>query len=246
MARLFNGSSDKMSSSSAVVGSPPATMMAWAKRETVNTQQTILSISDSSDDNPLFRIGRSSATQAFVQYRGQGGGGSNNVTGSTAISTTQFDCIVGTFDDDANFTVEIFLNGSSEGTDSGPTGAITGADRTTIGVLERTSDLQFFDGECGECAIWNVVLTDAEIAELAKGKSPKRVRPESLVSYTSLVREVIDELGAASFTITGTTVVPHDIPIILPTARILQFPPAAAAAPFLPIFPKKTNVLLRM
>jgi hypothetical protein len=45
-----------------------------------------------------------------------------------------------------------------------------------------------FRGDLAEVAIWTAALSDAEIASLAKGFSPLRVRPQSLVYYQPLVR----------------------------------------------------------
>jgi hypothetical protein len=58
-------------------------------------------------------------------------------------------------------------------------------------------------------AVWNAALTDAEVAILATGFSPKKVRPQSLVFYAPLVREVRDLVGGVALSDTGTTVADH-------------------------------------
>lgn len=42
------------------------------------------------------------------------------------------------------------------------------------------------EGDISEVGYWNVALTDADVAVLAKGVSPLLVRPEGLVAYWSL------------------------------------------------------------
>ena len=65
-------------------------------------------------------------------------------------------------------------------------------------------------GDAACIAIWNVYLDDDECTSLAKGFSPRRIRPQSLKFYAALVREqiaLIDSLtsGHASFVSTGGT-----------------------------------------
>lgn len=43
-------------------------------------------------------------------------------------------------------------------------------------------------GACACAAVWDVQLDDAEFASLAKGFSPRRVRPQSLKLYVPMVR----------------------------------------------------------
>ena len=67
----------------------------------------------------------------------------------------------------------------------------------TINVDLPSGDVsQGFGGQtaiaAAECGIWDVALTDAEIASLAAGISCKSVRPASLVHYAPLVRDAKD------------------------------------------------------
>jgi hypothetical protein len=59
-----------------------------------------------------------------------------------------------------------------------------------------------------EVGLWNVALTDGEVAALAKAMSPRMIRPQSLVLYLPLIRDVFDYKGRV-FVTTGTTVAPH-------------------------------------
>ena len=65
-------------------------------------------------------------------------------------------------------------------------------------------------GQIAEVGIWNVALTAAEIASLSKGMTCDKVRPESLVFYAPLVRDLIDAKGGLAITNNnGATVAPH-------------------------------------
>jgi hypothetical protein len=56
------------------------------------------------------------------------------------------------------------------------------------------------DGKIAEVGIWNAALTAAEVASLAKGMTCDKVRPQSLVFYAPLVRELIDQKAARAIT----------------------------------------------
>jgi hypothetical protein len=56
------------------------------------------------------------------------------------------------------------------------------------------------DGRIAEVGIWNAALTAAEIASLAKGMTCDKVRPESLVFYAPLVRDLQDLSGGLTIT----------------------------------------------
>jgi hypothetical protein len=55
-----------------------------------------------------------------------------------------------------------------------------------------------------EVAVWRGVLSDAEIASLAKGLSPKRVRPQLLAFYQPLAGEFEGNILGVAVTKNGT------------------------------------------
>ena len=127
-------------------------------------------------------------------------------------------------------TINMYRNGSSltqTGAQDG-TGTVSSSDSHTIGGRE-SDDLRNIEGRIAEHGIWDVVLSAGQIAMLADGYSPDMVAPESLISYTPLVRGLEDRITGASGTADGTTVYEHPR-IIRPSAQILQFPPVAVGA----------------
>ena len=58
----------------------------------------------------------------------------------------------------------------------------------------------YFNGQIAEVGVWNVALNAAEIASLAKGMTCDKVRPDSLVFYAPLVRNLIDYSGGLTIT----------------------------------------------
>ena len=66
------------------------------------------------------------------------------------------------------------------------------------------------NGLIAEVGIWNVALTADEIASLADGMTCDKVRPQSLVFYAPLVRELQDVKGGLTITNNnGATVANH-------------------------------------
>jgi hypothetical protein len=77
-----------------------------------------------------------------------------------------------------------------------------------VGAFDNSSDR--FAGQLAEVGIWNAALTAAEIASLAKGMTCDKIRPQSLVFYAPLVRDLIDQKGGLTITNNnGATVATH-------------------------------------
>ena len=56
------------------------------------------------------------------------------------------------------------------------------------------------NGYIAEVGIWNAALTAAEIASLADGMTCDKIRPQSLVFYAPLVRDLQDTKGGLTIT----------------------------------------------
>ena len=103
-----------------------------------------------------------------------------------------------------------YLNGTAgtESTVDRPN--LANIDSIGIGALNRPTREEFFNGLIADVGIWNVGLTAAEIASLAKGVTCDKVRPQSLVFYAPLIRNLQDVRGGRIITNNNTaTVVNH-------------------------------------
>jgi hypothetical protein len=65
----------------------------------------------------------------------------------------------------------------------------------------------YYTGLIAEVGIWDVALTPEEIASLAKGMTCDKVRPQSLVFYAPLVRDLQDVRGGLTITNNNTATV---------------------------------------
>jgi hypothetical protein len=68
------------------------------------------------------------------------------------------------------------------------------------GIPAGGSQLAFLDGRAAEVALWSAALTADEVASLAKGFKPTRIRPQSLVFYAPLIRDLQDVRGGLAIT----------------------------------------------
>lgn len=82
------------------------------------------------------------------------------------------------------------------------------ADIQAIGT--RLNNLEHFNGDIANTAIWNTHLSEGELKALSNGFAPEMIRPQSLVFYAPLVRNLQDIKGGFSITNNnGATVANH-------------------------------------
>lgn len=101
----------------------------------------------------------------------------------------------------------IYLNGGNSATNSNTATGTPIYDRVSIAALLRATAALYFDGRVAETAIWSVALNTSEMASLAKGFKPSRIRPQSLVFYAPLVRNLQDIKAGRAITNNNTATV---------------------------------------
>jgi hypothetical protein len=122
-----------------------------------------------------------------------------------------------------------YLNGGNKGTNA-TTVTVASPNQFRVGVTGDSTPYGYHDGKIAEVGLWNVALTDAEVAILGAGYSPLFVKPENLIAYWPLIRdEDQDRVGGYDFTAYNTPTVAAHPPIIHPAQVYQSF--AAAAAP---------------
>ena len=105
-----------------------------------------------------------------------------------------------------------YINGSNDSAENDNSNSVTpsGVNLLIIGARFNTTIGGYFPGDIAEVGIWNVALTAAEVASLAKGMTCDKVRPQNLVFYAPLVRDLIDAKGVRVITNNnGATVANH-------------------------------------
>jgi hypothetical protein len=179
MARSFvRASSQYLEVASPVVVAYPFTMACWFY-PLDTTGGALIGISDTAGTSNYWYLDHTTAVRILA--RDNSTSDAANATGS--VVTNAWNHAAGVFTSSTSRSA--FFNGSGKST---ATGNITpvGLDVTTVGTLHRSVFGSYENGRIAEPAIWNVALTDVEIAALARGLHPSRIRPDALVAYWPL------------------------------------------------------------
>jgi hypothetical protein len=206
MAYDFNGTNQSIDASSAVLTAVPLTFACWANVDNVTTRFAILTVSQSASSINHFVLTLHGALAGdpvtmLTQSDGPVFGEATTSSGFSSSTWTHAGVISSAINSRA-----AYINGGSKGTNSGSSTPLD-LNVTSIGRLWRPSTNAYTDGRIAEAAIWNAALTDAEVASLAKGFKPYRVRPQSLVFYVPLVRNIADLRKGVALTNNNTATV---------------------------------------
>lgn len=229
MAINFAGGTKYLSvSGTPPVTAPPFTAGLWFKAPNITAA------------HPLFYIGNSVSTSDFFAIAAQGtlagdpvsirthsGGALDQCNTSTGFSANTWHHACGVWASTTSRFAYLDAGGVVETT---APKAPSGPDLMGIGATLDASP-NFGEAIIAEVGLWDVALTAADVAMLAKGVSPLLVRPDALVAYWPLLRNSdpsVDRVGGYSMAWTGGPTEAEHPRIYYPTAQILQFPPAAA------------------
>jgi hypothetical protein len=202
MAYDFNGTNQFLEVGSAVVNRP-CTMAVWAYLDNVTHPRDFVSVS-SKTQLAVLRLNVNG-----TQFRIADQGNVNAVANGGTVSANVWNHYAGVFVSGSSRTP--YTNGVAGAENTTTVAAITPT-FTNIGAFYAgtATAIQFMDGLIAEVGIWNAALTAAEIASLAKGMTPEKIRPQSLVFYAPLVRDLIDQKGGLTITNNnGATVANH-------------------------------------
>jgi hypothetical protein len=79
----------------------------------------------------------------------------------------------------------------------------------TLRIGRYQSQGLWSNGDFAELGMWQATLTAEEVASIAKGMTCDKIRPQSLVYYTPLIREIQDLARGMTLTDTNSTVANH-------------------------------------
>lgn len=199
MAYEFTAASSQyLSMNSAVVTGEPITLAAWFNRKNTTANHAFVSVGSSSSTNFITLLASTPPNNFLIFLVNDGVNPPTSQVYPGATSNTWHHAC-GTFD--TSKQVRAFLNGANGGALTSAANFTT-QDRTTIGGRFGAGGVvaQFADALIAEVGIWSAALTAAEIASLAKGMTCDKVRPESLVFYAPLVRDLQDLSGGLTIT----------------------------------------------
>lgn len=206
MGRNFNGSSDYIEA--ALGFDYPLTIAFWFKpADLVNSYAMMSCSNDTGADDDRIQINATGAAGDRVALLAAINGGSSATATTAASFTTSWHHACGVCVSATERSV--FLDGTSKATNT-TSRVMTGLNRLVVGASRSGGSLSgFFSGALAEFATWNAAFPDGDVATLAKGFSPARVRPQNLVFYAPLLRDIQDVRGGRTLTVSGTTVADH-------------------------------------
>ncbi|HWA18959.1 MAG TPA: LamG-like jellyroll fold domain-containing protein [Devosia sp.] len=215
MARRDWSTSNFLRYGGAVIAAAPLTIAYWAKTSITGTPQVGCGIFNSGAgvNNNNFRVGVSSSD--VVEAITCDGAGTAIATSSTTFTADTWFHLCGVFASASDRRA--FLDGAGKGTNS-TNKTPSGLNRTSVGKIDNTANSRPWasggTGDIAEVAIWNAALDDAQVAMLATGLIPTKVRPDALVAYWPLVHGYSPEINLLSntsvLTMQGTlSMAPH-------------------------------------
>lgn len=230
MAISFNGTSSSISVT-------PETAFDFERTQAFSIAAwiypTITRINNSSlHGHAIFsKMGTSGTYRGFefdIVWKGSSFGSNNNITtmlfylistlttnniralSATDIPNSTWSHVAVTYDGGSDVSgLTFYLNGAAQTKEH----TQNNLSATTLNDLNprigsRQASAEFHNGGLAELGVWNVALTAAEVAGLAKGQPVQKVRPAALLHCPPLVREIID-LKGLTMSATATSVSDH-------------------------------------
>lgn len=184
MARTFVVASTQYAkNNSSIITGAPYTMAGFFRSTSSSTRQVIMALSDTGTTTEYMEMvaNGSTAGDPVSLRRASAIGGADIASSSTGYSINTWHhaaCRAS-----SATSADAYIDGGSKGSNTSSNTPL-GIDTVNIGGKEILgANDNHFAGRLAELGIWNVALTDEEIAALAKGSSPLRIRPESLKGY---------------------------------------------------------------
>lgn len=210
MAYEFTAASSQyLSTTSAPVTAVPLTLACWWRVANTSSAFALLALQDANAQS-RFQLNVNGTTTPKRSVQTLAVDSSGNIASYVGINETPYSANTwyhncGVFQSLSN--VSAYFNGVVGTSDSAATNEPTGIDQVLIGARYATSLGTYHDGLIAEVGIWNVALTADEVASLAKGMTCDKVRPQSLVFYAPLVRDLQDVKGGLTITNNNTATV---------------------------------------
>jgi len=205
MAYSFNGTSQRLNTGT-IATAAPLTLAGRFFSTSLADSQAIVSITDSTGSGG-FRLQALGALTGdpvrATAYANNGTPtGAADALGYTA-NTWNHGCAVFT----STTSRVSYLNGVA-GTINTTSVTPTNLVRVDIGsILNASAFSNFFVGNLAEIGIWTVALTVEEILSLSNGVSCDKIRPQNLVFYAPLIRNLTDIARGSVITNNGTATV---------------------------------------
>lgn len=226
------GSSEYLSVASAPVTGFPCTLACWFNPANITAAHPLLGVYDGGGSliDAIYLIASGNAAGDPLRASVAQNGSFGEAGSSTGFSASTWQHACGVFT--ASNSRDVYLNGGSKGSNTTNL-TPSGIANTFIGRYRNNASNAYASASVAEAAIWNVALTESEIAALAAGYSPLMIRPDALVAYWPVVGKnspETDMVGEYNLALSGTPDTVEHPRIIRPSAKILTFPSAGGSS----------------
>ena len=207
MAYNFNGTTRYLSTASAPASGTPMTMCLWFRRTSTSANQAVFSIGVDAGVHRNQLNCRSGSSPSFaIEAIAFGSLGNSRAVTASATTLNQWDHVCNVYN--SSTSRYAYINGVASSENTTDVGSQDTATGLQVGARITSSAAgNYAGGDIAEVGIWNVALTADEIASLADGMTCDKVRPQSLVFYAPLVRELQDVKGGLTITNNNTATV---------------------------------------
>ena len=192
-----------------MVSAYPATLSGWFKTDDLSVNQVVVANSTSTTGIGVYLIVRGLTAGDPLSATDYDGSTSAQANSAATLTTGAWHHGGAVFNGVSSR--DVYLNGTKTSNTTTVTSTIGSTNRTYVACLIPGNSN--FSGLIAEAAIWNVALSADEMSALAKGCSPLRIRPASLVYYLPLWPTIFEYRGIA-VTTGGSPTVSTDHPPI--------------------------------
>ena len=198
MAYDFTGGTNRyLSCSSASASGSPMTISGWLYATSAAGQIIVCSVgvSNLSHRNQLFM-----QSGGAIQAAAIGASGQDQPSSLSNVTANKWEHCAGVFTSSTSRTP--YLNGIAGTTGTTNIGTQNAANQTLINARNNGTSIGIISNQSrlAEVGIWNIALTTSDIGSLADGMPCNMVRPQNLVFYSPLVRELVDVRGGLAIT----------------------------------------------
>lgn len=217
MARSGWSTSNYLQCAAGLVTAVPLSIAAWARDTAGSGLHEMVGIGNSGSASGRNTYDLYLSGTSLRAYTGDGSSGDFCSAGAAAPTNTWFHAAA-VFA--ANNSRAVYLNGGNKGTNA-VSHTPSGINRVTIGVEAIIASP--WSGDLAEIAIWNVALSDTEVAKLAAGVHPFHIQPQALVCYCPVTGRKSPEpnwVDGNSFSVVGTLSQAAHPRIVMPQKRL--------------------------
>jgi hypothetical protein len=208
MAYQFIRSAAQYLNASSVLITEPITLACWFFSTDNALAQALVTINNTSTGDRVQLLASGNVAGDPVQANTTIGATTASAASTTlgySLNTWHHACAVFT----SKGLRTAYIDASNSGTDTFTRNTNYGS-VAQVGISARHNGTSWglgTNGNIAEVGIWNAALTAEEIASLAKGMTCDKIRPQNLVFYAPLIRDLQDTKGGLTITNNNTATV---------------------------------------